>query len=133
MNLLGGRAEPDGFILKGQADIRLPCHPPHGEIGSSNLILGVRPEHVRIATTPGSVLSVPDQERLDWAFQVDLTEMLGAERLVHGRLGAAPFTLRQETAEAVPPASGRVRVQVDQRDLHWFDARTGRRVDAAHP
>jgi sn-glycerol 3-phosphate transport system ATP-binding protein len=78
---------------------------------------------------------VPDQERerLGWPFQVDLTEMLGAERLIHGRLGAVPFTLRQETAEALPPASGRVLVQVAQRDLHWFDARTGRRVDAAPP
>ena len=133
MNLLAGRAEPDGFILKGQPDILLPCHPPRGEIGSSDLILGVRPEHVRIAPQPVSDRTVPDQERLDWPFQVDLTEMLGAERLIHGRLGAAPFTLRQETAEVAPSASGRVRVQMGQRDLHWFDARTGRRVDTAHP
>ena len=135
MNLLAGRAEPDGFILKGQPDIRLPCHPPHGEIGSSDLVLGVRPEHVRIAPRSVSDPLVPDQERerLGWPFKVDLTEMLGAERLIHGRLGAVPFTLRQETAQALPPASGRVLVQVAQRDLHWFDARTGRRVDAAPP
>jgi len=135
MNLLAGRAEPDGFILKGQPDIRLPCHPPHSEIGASDLVLGVRPEHVRIAPRSVSDPLVPDQERerLGWPFQVDLTEMLGAERLIHGRLGAVPFTLRQETAQALPPASGRVLVQVAQRDLHWFDARTGRRVDAAPP
>jgi sn-glycerol 3-phosphate transport system ATP-binding protein len=135
MNLLAGRAEPDGFILKGQPDIRLPCHPPHSEIGSSDLVLGVRPEHVRIAPRSVSDPLVPDQERerLGWPFQVDLTEMLGAERLIHGRLGAVPFTLRQETAQALPPASGRVLVQVAQHDLHWFDARTGRRVDAARP
>jgi sn-glycerol 3-phosphate transport system ATP-binding protein len=81
-------------------------------------VLGVRPEHASIGAG-------------GWPLTVDLVEMLGAERLVHGRLGEAPFTLRIEGTAPVPEAGRTVGLQVAPEHVHWFDAGTGRRVAAA--
>ena len=56
--------------------------------------------------------------------------MLGAERLVHGRLGGALFTVRID-ATLVPPQLGQtVKLSAAPAQLHWFDNNTGQRVDA---
>jgi sn-glycerol 3-phosphate transport system ATP-binding protein len=111
MNLLHGRADGAGFAVTGQA-LALPRPAPR----DGSLILGVRPEHVR-PSSQGS-----------WLFKVEMTEMLGAERLLHGRLGAAPFTVRIAGTD-VPPAPGHtVMLQPDADHLHWFDEQTQARV-----
>ena len=46
------------------------------------LVLGLRPEHAGVAA-PGSA---------GWPVQVELSELLGAERLVYGRIGEEPIT-----------------------------------------
>jgi sn-glycerol 3-phosphate transport system ATP-binding protein len=57
-----------------------------------------------------------------------MLEMLGAERLVYGRLGDAAFTLRID-GTLVPPRPGdTVHVAAAPEHLHWFDASTGQRV-----
>jgi sn-glycerol 3-phosphate transport system ATP-binding protein len=63
-----------------------------------------------------------------WPLKVDMVEMLGAERLVHGRLGAGLFTLRIASTEAVPRVGDALLLRVDPAHLHWFDAATHRRV-----
>ena len=111
MNLMQGHADGPLFSI-GSGSIRLPSAAPR----SGALQLGVRPEHAAIGTD-GS-----------WALQVDMIELLGAERLVHGRIGAAPFTVRQDAAIEPPGMGQTVMVSVPPHNLHWFDVDVGKRV-----
>ena len=110
MNLVTGRTEGTRFELPG-AVIALPAPAPR----SGELVLGARPEHLTLA--PGG-----------WPMRVELVEMLGAERLVHGRLGEAAITVRID-GTLVPPSAGQtVGLAIDPAQLHWFDAQSSRRV-----
>ncbi|MED5619573.1 sn-glycerol-3-phosphate import ATP-binding protein UgpC [Ideonella sp. BN130291] len=111
MNLLHGRADGASFGLTGQS-LDLPRPAPR----NGSLILGVRPEHVRLSNQ-GS-----------WALKVEMIEMLGAERLVYGRLGAALFTVRIAGTDPVPIMGQTVMVQVPAEHIHWFDEQTQARV-----
>jgi len=112
MNLLRGRAEGQTFHLGGQA---LPLAEPAPRDG--DLILGLRPEHVALDTTGR------------WSLQVDLLEMLGAERLVHGRVANADFTLRIDATLSAPREHSTVWLRWSTGQLHWFDATTGARIE----
>jgi sn-glycerol 3-phosphate transport system ATP-binding protein len=57
-----------------------------------------------------------------------MLEMLGAERLVYGKLGGEPFTLRIEATLAPPKPGDTVRLSVKPEHLHWFDSATGQRA-----
>jgi sn-glycerol 3-phosphate transport system ATP-binding protein len=81
------------------------------------LTLGLRPEHALWQDGDGS-----------WPLQVELVEMLGAERLVHGRLGRAPFTLRIDGTLTPPRPGQALGLRADAQRLHWFDSTTGQRV-----
>ncbi|MBX3627620.1 MAG: sn-glycerol-3-phosphate import ATP-binding protein UgpC [Rhizobacter sp.] len=113
MNLIPGRVEGQSFLLDG---LSLPLPAPAPRQGE--LILGLRPEHASAATS-------------GWPLKVELVEMLGAERLVHGLLGHHPFTLRLEGTAAAPETGSTVPLHVPASQLHWFDPATQRRVDAA--
>jgi sn-glycerol 3-phosphate transport system ATP-binding protein len=115
MNLLAGQGVDQsvggGFETGG---VRLPLPAPVPRAGS--LTLGIRPEH--------AVLDPAGP----WKLQVEVVEMLGAERLVHGKLGAEPFTLRVDGTLA-PPAPGQVLgLSAAPERLHWFDPTKGQRV-----
>ncbi len=111
MNLMPG--EVDGLSVRlGEQRLPLPAAAPR----QGALTLGVRPEHATLdADGP-------------WALQVEMLEMLGAERLVYGRLGGAAFTLRIEATLAPPKPGDTVRLRVKPEHLHWFDSRTGQRA-----
>ncbi len=115
MNLLTGQADGTRFAAGSGADaVTLPL--PAAAPRAGALLLGVRPEHVEV-TDDGL-----------WPLQVDTIEMLGAERLVHGRLGGGLFTVRVD-ATLTPPRIGQVvRLRASPSHLHWFDATTGLRV-----
>ena len=109
MNLLKGRAQGRQFVISGLTlDLPAPA-PREGE-----LILGLRPEHA-------------GQGSGGWPMQVEVTEMLGAERLVYGRVADAPFTLRIAGTDAAPAPGSTLHVQPAQ--LHWFDPATQQRVE----
>jgi sn-glycerol 3-phosphate transport system ATP-binding protein len=80
----------------------------------------VRPEHAD--------LNDGGQPNGMWPLQVELLEMLGAERLVYGRLGGAGFTLRIDSTRPPPKAGAQVGMHVRPEHLHWFDSSTGQRV-----
>ena len=114
MNLLSGEVQggADGNrFITGGVEITLPAPAPR----AGALLLGVRPEH----TIPGAS---------GWDLKVEVVEMLGAERLVYCRLGAAPFTLRLDATLAPPRVGDTLRVTVDAARLHWFDPQTQQRV-----
>jgi sn-glycerol 3-phosphate transport system ATP-binding protein len=115
MNLLPGQADGSRFVLGGQT-LALPVAAPR----AGALTLGVRPEHVELRSGGG------------WPLQVDMLEMLGAERLVYGRLGGlgaeAGFVLRIDGTLVPPKPGDTVHLHVLPKHLHWYDSQTGRRV-----
>jgi sn-glycerol 3-phosphate transport system ATP-binding protein len=113
MNLLQGQADGSRFTAGGQT-LALPVAAPR----AGELILGLRPEHTELSQT-GSA---------GWPLKVEALEMLGAERLVYGRLGDTLFTVRLD-ATLVPPKVGDVvSLQTTAEHLHWFDPATQQRV-----
>ena len=79
-------------------------------------ILGIRPEHLDITASGG------------WSLSVDTVELLGAERLVHARLGQESLTLRLD-ASLPPPTPGSTFQATPLADrLHWFDTVTQKRI-----
>jgi sn-glycerol 3-phosphate transport system ATP-binding protein len=111
MNLLAGSADGQTFKL-GTAALTLPAPAPR----QGALMLGVRPEHAAL------------HPQGSWPLHVEMLEMLGAERLVYGRLGDASFTLRIDGTLTPPKPGDVVTLHVAPQHLHWFDASTGARV-----
>jgi sn-glycerol 3-phosphate transport system ATP-binding protein len=81
-------------------------------------IVGIRPEHIDL--TPGS----------GWRLQADTVELLGAERLVHARLGSEQLTLRLDESVPAPRAGDTFDATPRAERLHHFDADTGLRLQA---
>ena len=81
-------------------------------------IIGIRPEHLQI--TPGQ----------GWSLQVDTVELLGAERLVHARLGHEAVTLRLDESVQAPAPGQRFEASPRPEKLHQFDESTGLRIPA---
>jgi len=111
MNLLPGQADGSRFTV-GTQTLTLPAAAPR----AGPLTLGVRPEHAFIH--PGGL----------WPLKVEMLEMLGAERLLYGRLGGGAFTLRIDATDVPPKHGDTVSLQVAARHLHWFDSGSGQRV-----
>jgi sn-glycerol 3-phosphate transport system ATP-binding protein len=81
-------------------------------------ILGIRPEHLQL--TPGQ----------GWSLQVETVELLGAERLVHARLGQEALTIRLDESVAAPAPGQSFEASPRPDKLHHFDQSTGLRVAA---
>jgi sn-glycerol 3-phosphate transport system ATP-binding protein len=112
MNLLKGRAEGTNFHVGG-ITLPLPAAAPR----DGELILGLRPEHLdHWNATQG------------WPLTVEMIEMLGAERLVYGRLGSELFTLRIDGTHVPPTVGETLMLELSAKHLHWFDAQTTQRV-----
>jgi len=87
--------------------------------GTAGAITGIRPEHLDMVPvgTPGA-----------WPLAVDTVELLGAERLVYGRVGDDAVIVRiEENAPAPQPGDTRAILPRPDR-LHAFDAQTGKRL-----
>jgi sn-glycerol 3-phosphate transport system ATP-binding protein len=112
MNLLPGRADGMRFTLDGAA---LPLASAAPRAGDA--ILGLRPEHAELRSDGGG-----------WPMKVEMIEMLGAERLVHGRVGTLTFTVRQDSTVPPPAIGDAVSVHTTPQHLHWFDTSSQQRL-----
>src|SRR5438105_5284130 len=112
MNLLKGTA--DGASFNVGPTLSLPAAAPR----NGELILGLRPEHASLQRNGDS----------GWPLRVEMIEMLGAERLVYGRVGDELFTVRVDGTLAPPQVGELATLRMDARQLHWFDAGTSQRV-----
>ena len=99
----------------GSPPMNLLRHAPGTPAGR---ILGIRPEHLQL--TPGQ----------GWSLQVETVELLGAELLVHARLGQEPVTLRLDESVAAPAAGQTFEASPRPERVHHFDLSTGLRVEA---
>ena len=78
-------------------------------------VLGIRPEHL-------------DVGREGWQVRVETVELLGAERLVYGRLGDEQIIVRTDEEKPAPVSDSIIHVKPRDERLHWFDAATGKRL-----
>jgi sn-glycerol 3-phosphate transport system ATP-binding protein len=113
MNLLQAVADGSRLVVNGQ-QLPLPLAAPR----SGEITVGLRPEHAQLLG--------PSQ--LGWPFQVEMVELLGAERLVHGLVAGTAFTVRLDATLAPPRVGERLSLQGPPERFHWFDARSGLRV-----
>ena len=97
----------------GSPPMNLLKHAPGGVEGQ---IVGIRPEHMDL--TPGQ----------GWALVAETVELLGAERLVHARLGAESLTLRLDESVSAPRPGEHFHASPRADRLHHFDAATGLRI-----
>jgi sn-glycerol 3-phosphate transport system ATP-binding protein len=83
--------------------------------GRAGALLGVRPEHLDVVDS-------------GWELRTETVEMLGAERLIYGRMGDEQIIVRVEENRPAPAAGQVIRVRPREDRLHWFDASSGRRM-----
>ncbi len=81
----------------------------------SGQILGIRPEHLHF-------------DEAGWSVQVESIELLGAERLIYGRIGEEPIIMRADESQSPPTVGDTVHMAARKERLHWFDAGSGKRV-----
>lgn len=111
MNLFSGEARGAEFIVGG-IKLRLPAPAPR----NGKLILGLRPEHIQF----GQAGHHP--------FAVEFIEVLGAERLVHGRFADHDCVVRTDTLLCPPVANNPLSCSWLAESMHWFDPDTRRRI-----
>jgi sn-glycerol 3-phosphate transport system ATP-binding protein len=83
--------------------------------GRPRTIMGIRPEHLDVGAG-------------GWELRVETTELLGAERLIYGRLGQEQVIVRSEEGRTVPAPDSIIHVAPRQDRVHWFDAASGKRI-----
>lgn len=114
------------FVAEGgEPAITLPGALATRARGVSNVVLGIRPEHLRLASE-GPVTG--DHTSVDAT--VDLVEPLGGEALVHVRSGTHELTARTRARE-LPDVGDRIQLVADGRRVHLFDAGSGAVVPSA--
>ncbi len=85
--------------------------------GRSGVITGIRPEHLDVGDS-------------GWEVHTETVELLGAERLVYGRLNGEQIIVRIEEGRPSPSAGQVIHVKPREDRLHWFDPATGQRIAA---
>ena len=108
MNLVSAEVSEAGLHIGGQV---LPQPVAH----RGRVTLGLRPERARIGNGGGGI-----------RFEVGAVEELGANRLIHGRVGETEITVAQDAELPVP--EGQVSIAFRSEDAHSFDPETGRRL-----
>jgi sn-glycerol 3-phosphate transport system ATP-binding protein len=112
MNLLEGRLD-GGAVAIGDCIMPIGQMAAHGRA----VLVGLRPEHLELA--PDGPLPLA----------VELLERLGADTIVHGKLGGAGTVVTARAAGTVnPPLGETLRFAVRPEHIHLFDAESGARL-----
>ncbi len=121
MNFMKARVSDDGRQVSIADSIHLPlAGPAPSDIRGREAVLGIRPEHFEVVETGGVMIDLV----------VDHVEILGADTLVYGRVGAASteLTVRLPDVHDFKAATG-ISLAVPPERLHLFDRHDGRRLD----
>ena len=85
--------------------------------GRRGAITGIRPEHLDVGDA-------------GWEVRTETVELLGAERLVYGRLNGEQLIVRIEEGQPSPRPDEVIHVRPREDRLHWFDLDSGKRIAA---
>ncbi len=96
----------------GSPPMNLLKNAPGGQPGT---ILGIRPEHLDVRSE-------------GWEVKVETVELLGAERLIYGRVNGEQLIVRVEEGTHSPAPDAIIHVVPRPDRLHSFDAATGKRI-----
>ena len=122
MNLLSGRELPERSAFEVAGGPTLPLPQGLGGRDGSQLVLGIRPEHLRIRDGAAS------DSFASMELTVEFCERLGAENLAYGHWGGQQVVVR--LPHATLPHTGEVlHLCADPALFHLFDATTRKRVD----
>ena len=118
MNLIPGSIGPRGDqVILGES-LSLPL--TTFENGDSQVILGMRPEHLEACETENAMMFL----------QVELLEKLGADTVVYGSLDQTDTALTVRLSGIHPVDTGdRLPVTITPEHLHIFDSDTGNRLN----
>ena len=103
----------------GEPSIALPGTTVARGRPTSDVVLGIRPEHLHLASEGPTGA---DQTALNAT--VDLVEPLGGEALVHVRAGTHELTAKTRS-RALPDVGDKIQLVADGRRVHLFDAASG--------
>jgi ABC-type sugar transport system ATPase subunit len=130
MNLLRGEltdgATPTFRATGGAFTVALPpaWHGPLAGRAKAEIVLGVRPEEVRLAEREATSDGSPVRCR------ADLVELLGGEVLIHASRDGHEITARLATG-AVPQLGEEITLVIPAGAVHLFDGATGERIRVA--
>jgi multiple sugar transport system ATP-binding protein len=117
--VISQNGDRDVFVSNGlQFDVGPTAAAPRGR----EIVLGVRPENVYHAAGP----YVPSPAT-EITARIDVVEPMGNEMLVYARAADTDVVARIAPQE-IPEPDEQIRLAVDLRRLHYFDASTGLRV-----
>ena len=106
----------------------------HGPTTGRGVTLGIRPEDVYVAGPDGGS-PYRDGPAAEATWQLDVLEPMGNEVVVYASLGfnGSGHTLVGRVApQPLPKAGSPIRLALDLRKLHFFDAATEAAIAAAH-
>ena len=113
MNLLKASRADSGWQFGSQTV-------PGANVSTSGntLTIGLRAEDLTISSASADGLTM----------KLDYIEELGAQRLLHGTVDGQPLVV---ATAAEDDFSDDIRVSIEPRDLHYFDANSGKRIEGA--
>ena len=95
--------------------------PPMNLIPKDGKLLGVRPEHMEPCAASEAMLTI----------DVDLIEPLGADIIVYGHVGDGESARVAARLPADASAqAGKLPLRYKQKNMHWFDATSGKRIES---
>ncbi|BBK44748.1 sn-glycerol-3-phosphate import ATP-binding protein UgpC [Allostella vacuolata] len=118
MNFLSGSVSADGRSVALPGGVTAPLAATHGAAAGRPVTVGIRPEHLDLAGDAPPTATI----------KVDLVELLGADTIVHGRIGDGGLLLARIDG-AVPIRTGEsLPVVLAPNAVHLFDPGTGARI-----
>ncbi|AZK64704.1 sn-glycerol-3-phosphate import ATP-binding protein UgpC [Pectobacterium versatile] len=118
MNLWSGRISDDGCRFEIDGDIALALPEPKPQWRGKALTLGVRPEHIQLAT----------RETGGIPLQISTLELLGADNLAHGKWGGQNVIARL-SYEHCPAIGSTLWLHLPTPSWHLFDSQSGLRME----
>jgi sn-glycerol 3-phosphate transport system ATP-binding protein len=119
MNMLPAKRSDDGRAIELPGGAKLKLAQPLPQATGREITVGVRPEHMSVSSG-GGVFQV----------SVDLVEALGADTLVHGRIGSDGTGITVRLPGTTRIAAGqRLALAVASEDFHLFDTASGQRLN----
>ena len=121
MNFVGGRLSVDDSGASLQADgfkLFLGAARLESETEGRQVLLGIRPEHVRLSAAEGLPMVV------------ELVEHLGSQTFVYGRVGNGLHLTVGADPDRPPQLGDEVYLAPDPAHVHFFDPANGQRLPA---